>query len=130
MFGCVAYSKNCDASKKSKFDPKATKCLFIGYSDNTTAYLLQNIKTRSIFTSRSVRFNENNLPGFHNETEDIDNSFLYLDLDEVREELQDTSTSSELSLEVELTKTESVQESENNTETEVDQEIKKRKTQS
>ena len=127
VFGCVAYSKNRDASKKSKFDPKATKCLFIGYSDNTTAYLLQNIKTRQIFTSRNVRFNENNIPGFHNETEDIEDSLLYLDLDEVREELQDTSNSSELSSEVELTETESVQESENNTETEVDQEIKEEK---
>ena len=85
--------------------------------------MLQNIKTRQIFTSRNVRFNENNLPGFHNETEDIEDSFLYLDLDEVREELEDTSTSSELSSEVELTETESVQENENKTETEVDQEI-------
>ena len=124
VFGCVAYSKNRDTSKKSKFEPKATKCLFIGYSDNTTAYLLQNLKTRQIFTFRNVRFNKNNLPGFHNETEDIEDSFLYLDLDEVREELQDTSTSCELSSEVELTETESVQESENNTETEVDHEIK------
>ena len=87
VFGCVAYSKNRDASKKSKFDRNATKCLFIGYSDDITAYLLQNIKTRQIFTSRNVRFNENNLPGFHNETQDIEDSFLYLDLDEVREEL-------------------------------------------
>ena len=127
VFGCVAYSKNRDASKKSKFDPKATKCLFNGYSDNTTAYLLQNIRTRQIFTSRNVKFNENNLPGFHNETEDKEDSFLYLDLDEVREEIQDTSTSSELNSEVELTETESVQESENNTETELDQEIKEEK---
>ena len=85
------------------------------------------MKTRPIFTSRNVRFNENNLPGFHNETEDIEESFLYLDLDEVREELQGTSTSSELSSEVELTETESVQESETNTETEVDHEIKEEK---
>ena len=98
---CVAYSKNRDASEKSKFDPKAKECLFIGYSDNTTAYLLQNIKTRQIFTSINLRVNENNLPGFHNETEDKEDSFLYLDLDEVREELQDTSTSSELISEVE-----------------------------
>ena len=85
------------------------------------------MKTRQIFTSRNVKFNKNNLPGFHNETEDIEDSFLYLDIDEVREELQDTSPSSELSSEVELTETESVQESENNTETEVDQEIKEEK---
>ena len=88
---------------------------------------MQNIKTRQIFTSRKVRFNENNIPGFHNETEDIEDSFLYLDLDESREEVQDSSTSSELSSEVELSEAESVPESENNTETEVDQEIKEEK---
>ena len=76
---------------------------------------MQNIKTRQIVTSRNVRFNENNLLGFHNETQDIEDSFLYLDLDEAREELQDTSNSSELSSEVELSETESIQESENNT---------------
>ena len=32
IFGCVAYSKNREASKNSKLDPKATKCLFIGCS--------------------------------------------------------------------------------------------------
>ena len=109
--------------KKSKFDPKSTKCLIIGYSDNTIAYLLQNIKTRQILTSGNVRFNKNNQPGFYKETED--NSFLYLYLDEVKEELQYTSNSSELSSEVETTETESDQDSENKTETEVDQEIKK-----
>ena len=70
IFGCVAYSKNCDANKKSKFYPKATKCLFNVYSDNTTACLLQNKKTRQISFSGNVRFNENILPSFHNETED------------------------------------------------------------
>ena len=109
-------------------DPKATKCLFISYSDHTTAYLLQYIKTRQIFTSRNVRLSENNLPGSHNETEDIEDSFLYLDLEEVREEIEDTSTSSELNSQVKLAETESVQESENNTETEVDQEIKEEKS--
>ena len=107
LFGFVAYSKNCDASKKSKFDQKAKKYLFIGYSDKTKAYLLQNTLTRQIFTSRNVRFNENNLPSFYNETEDIEDSFLYLDLDEVREELQDTSNSNDLFSEVETTETES-----------------------
>ena len=126
IFGCVAYSKNRNASKKSKFDPNATNCLFIGYSDNTTAYLLQNLETRQIFTSRNVRFNENNLPGFYNETEDIEDSFLYLVLDEVREKLQDTSNSSEISSEVELTETGSVQESEDNKKMKLIKKLKKK----
>ena len=109
IFGSVAHSKHRDASEKPKFDPKATKCLLIGYSDNTTNYLLQNIKTRQIFPSRNVRFNKNNLTGFHNEYEDIDDSFLYLNLDEIREKLQDISNSTDSSSEVETTETESFQ---------------------
>ena len=89
--------------KSQKFDP----CLFIGCSDNTTDCLLRDIKSRHIFSSGNVRFNQSNLQGYQNETEDIEDSFLYLDLDEVREELQDTSNSSELSSEVETTETRS-----------------------
>ena len=51
-------------------------------------------------------------------------SFLYLNLDEVSEEYQDTSNSSELSSEVVSTETKSVQESENNTGAAVEQETK------
>ena len=35
IFVCVIYSRNRVVSKKSKFDPKASKCLFIGYFDIT-----------------------------------------------------------------------------------------------
>ena len=80
---------------------------------------MRNIKTRQIFTSRDVRFNENNLPGFHDETENTEVSFLYIDLEETREDLQDTSNSSELSSEVETTEAVSDQDRENNTEPEV-----------
>ena len=86
--------------------------------------MLQIKKTRQIFSSRDVRINENNLPGFHNETKDTDGSFLYLELDKVREEPQDTNKLSELSSEVKSTETVSVQEIKNNRENEVEQEIK------
>ena len=63
----------------------------------------------------------------HNDTQNTEDSFLYLDLDEVREEFQDKSDSSELGLEVQTTETESLQESEYNTEIEVEQEARKKK---
>ena len=97
------------------------------YSDNKTAFLLKKIKTRQIFTSRNVSFNENNLPDFYNEIEDIENSFLYLDFNEIREELQDASNSSDFSSKVETTEAECVQENENNTETEVEQKTRQEK---
>ena len=56
-----------------------------------------------MFTSRILMFNENIIPDFHNETEYIEDRFLYLDLDEEREELQDTSILSQLDSEDEIT---------------------------
>ena len=44
ILDCVAYSKKRHGIKKIKNRSKAPKCLFIGCSDNTTAYLLQNKK--------------------------------------------------------------------------------------
>ena len=79
-----------------KLNPNATKRLFIGYSDNTTAFLLQNTKNMQTFASKTVKFNE---------PEDIKHSYLYLDLDKIREELWRTDTA----------ETYSVQETENNT---------------
>ena len=96
--------KVLDASEESKFDPKATNCLSIGYSDNTS-YILHNIKTTHLF-SKNVRFNINNIPGFLKESKNIEEIFLYLDFDEVRQEVLDTSNSSELSSQFYTTKTE------------------------
>ena len=127
VFVCVAYSKNPDVREKLNFDPENTKFLFIGYSDNT-AYYLQIIKTRQIFTSRNVSFNDNNLPGFPYESKYLIESFLYLDLDEVREEVQGTSNSSESRSHVEKNETKSVQESEMHTKTEFDREIKDKRS--
>ena len=81
VFGCVAYSRNRNSEKSTKFDPKATKCIFIGYPENSTAYMLLNLKTQKVFVSRNVRFNENHVPGLQKEPEEIEDSFLMLDLD-------------------------------------------------
>ena len=83
-------------------------------------------KTKKLnkFSPRNVRFNEKTLPSFHNESEDIEDNFLYLDLADVREEPQDTNNLSELGSEVRSAETESVQESKTITETEIEQDIK------
>jgi hypothetical protein len=45
MFGCIAYVHVLD-EKKSKLDPKADKCIFIGYSLEQKRYRCFNPSTR------------------------------------------------------------------------------------
>ena len=99
IFVIVSYSKTFDASKKTKFDAKATKCLLTGHSNNTTAYLLQNVKIRKYFTFKKLKFKESSFTCFQNDTNDLADSVLYSDLDEIQEEPQSTSISIELSSE-------------------------------
>jgi transposase InsO family protein len=57
-FRCTAYALIHKAHCTSKFNSRATKCVLIGYSPNKKAYLLLDVKTKHIFTSRHVQFNE------------------------------------------------------------------------
>ena len=64
--------------EKSKFDPKARKHVFLGYDSNSTAYLLQDVETRTLTRARNVVFNEQKVVGFTNEIrEDNDEDFLF-----------------------------------------------------
>ena len=63
-FGCRAYAHIPD-QKRSKFDPKADICTFIGYAMNQKGYLLQRDDDGTIFSSRDVKFNEACFPQRH-----------------------------------------------------------------
>jgi hypothetical protein len=47
MFGCIAYV-HVPNEKKSKLDPKAEKCIFIGYSLEQKGYRCFNPSTRKL----------------------------------------------------------------------------------
>jgi hypothetical protein len=57
VFGCIAYVHVPD-EKRSKLDPKAEKCIFIGYSLEQKGYKCFNPSTRKLQVSRDVVFDE------------------------------------------------------------------------
>jgi len=57
VFGCIAYVHVHD-EKRSKLDPKAKKCIFIGYSLQQKGYRCFNPSTRKLQVSRDVVFDE------------------------------------------------------------------------
>nr|AAT01387.1 putative polyprotein [Oryza sativa Japonica Group]AAT44170.1 putative polyprotein [Oryza sativa Japonica Group] len=54
VFGCTAYAH----VNNGKLEPRAIKCLFLGYGSGVKGYKLWNPETNKTFMSRSVVFNE------------------------------------------------------------------------
>jgi len=57
VFGCIAYVHVPD-EKRSKLDPKAEKCIFIGYSLEQKGYRCFNPSTHKLQVNRNVVFDE------------------------------------------------------------------------
>jgi len=57
VFGCIAYVHVPD-EKRSKLNPKAQKCILIGYSLEQKGYRCFNPSTRKLQVSRDVVFDE------------------------------------------------------------------------
>lgn len=57
VFGCEAYA-HIPKDERRKLDPKATKCILLGYGEETKGYRLYDTEKRRVFHSRDVQFNE------------------------------------------------------------------------
>jgi hypothetical protein len=57
VFGCIVYV-HVPKEKRSKLDPKAKKCIFIGYSSEQKGYRCFNPSTQKLQVSKDVVFNE------------------------------------------------------------------------
>ena len=58
VFGCVSYVRVKDADR-NKLDPKAKKCIFIGYGSEEMSYRFWDEQSRKVVRSRDITFNEN-----------------------------------------------------------------------
>ena len=65
VFGCVAYSQ-IPKDERKKLDPKARRCIFLGYGDVTKGYRLYDTIKARLIHSRDVVFDETSL-GFEKE---------------------------------------------------------------
>lgn len=92
IFGCLCYVGTYP-KQGDKFDPRAKRCVFVGYPQGQKGWKVYNPKTRKFHVSRDVVFYENVFPHTVSENKVETNSPTYIhhDVPAQEEEVKDTT---------------------------------------
>jgi len=66
-FGCLSFASTPDINR-NKLDPRARKCVFIGFKNGIKGHILLDLKSREIFISTNALFYETIFPCSSTET--------------------------------------------------------------
>lgn len=106
VFGCICYSKVPDA-KRGKLDEKSLVAVHLGYSQVSKGYRVLDVKTRKVFVSRDVKFDE--AAKWNWKTQRIESSWVRGNADDVLDDYEAVNEDDENIDEVSVRGTRSLQ---------------------